>query len=158
MRSSVPTNAITLLRQEHRRLKGLFMAFGEGEDAAEQSDALETAIHELQKHLRLEKEVFFPALKKTVWAGPFLSQAEEDHEDLHAILQDLQEMEPEDSLFADKCVELEDRVLQHIRDTESDLFLQAEHADLDLDALGRSLLEHQDVLRKEKAGAKTPRV
>jgi hemerythrin superfamily protein len=146
MHSAASHNALSIFRQDHRNLKDLFMAFDESDDLSEQQDILTTLVKELTLHVESAGRIFFPAIKATSWAGHLVAQAEEAHEDIQTVLEDLQEMDVEDPLFSDKVVELEDKVLEHIRDIEAELLLQAEHSDQDWEQIGQSLQKLKDEL------------
>jgi hypothetical protein len=151
MPSPASQNALVILRQDHRRLKDLFLAFEDSEDLSEQQDILNTVVKELTTHVALEGRLFLPAVKGTPWAGPLVVQAEEAHEDMQTVLSDLQDMDVEDPLFADKFVELEDKVLEHVKETEEELLYQAEHADYDWDELGKSMQTLKEKLSKDRS-------
>src|SRR4051812_14636079 len=114
MRPSVKDNATGLLRQDHWKLKDLFDLFEESEESSEQKEILETVMRDLRQHIQLGEQVFYPAIREVVPVDLF-DQAQEEHQDLSAVLEDLQDLDLEDPLFLDKFMELEDKTQRHIQ-------------------------------------------
>src|SRR5258708_39581802 len=102
-------NALDVLRQDHRKVKDLFEAFEESVDLTEQKEAVDTVIKELRRHAQLEEQIFYPAVRESMAVEHLLNEAEEEHQDVEAVIKDLQEMAPEDPVFSYKFIELEDR-------------------------------------------------
>ncbi len=148
-------HATEFLRHNHRTLKALFEAFEESEDTSEQKEALENVLQEITIHERLESEIFYPALLNASPASHLIDQAEEEHLELAAIMEDLRDMDPADPLFADKFIELDDKISQHVLTSETELFPLAEESSLDLESLGADLQEFRARLLEETASTRT---
>src|SRR5258708_29690738 len=149
-------NALDVLRQDHRKVKDLFEAFEESVDLTEQKEAVDTVIKELRRHAQLEEQIFYLVVRESRAVEHLLNEVEEEHQDVEAVIKDLQDMEPEDPLFSDKFIELEDGVLHHIQKDESELFPQAEGSSLDLNGMGQAMLDLRQRLQKEETPVKKP--
>jgi hypothetical protein len=157
MQHAIHRNALEFLRHDHRRLKDLFESFSESDNLSEQGEVLDSLFRELRWHARVELEIFFPALES---AGPLrhlADQAEEEHQEIAAAVDDLQRMEPRAPLFSDKFVEMEDKVLNHIDQQETELFIQVDDWGLDVDELGSEMQNlRSEMMRREPAAAVRP--
>src|SRR4051812_22540733 len=103
--------ATDLLRQENQKVRDLFVSFEESMDLAEQKDVIQTLIWELQIHTQMADQIFNRALRETGQADHLIDQAEEEHQEFHDVIEDLQAIHHRDPLFSDKFIELEDKVL-----------------------------------------------
>jgi hemerythrin superfamily protein len=139
MYPTVYRNALDILRQDHRKVKDLFETIEECVDLNEQKEAVDSLLRELRWHARLELEQLYPALKDATRAEHLIDQAQEEHQDMETVMNDLEAMELEDPLFSDKLMELEDKVLHHIQGSESELFPQADETGIDLEELGAGM-------------------
>jgi hemerythrin superfamily protein len=146
MQQAAQRNAIEFVRQDHQKIKDLFEAFEESDDPSEQKELLGTIILELNMHAQLEDQIFYPAVREATQANHLLDQAQEEHQDADAVMEDLQNLDPGHPLFSDKFIELEDKVLHHIQEEELGILSQAIESNLDLDSLGKSMLEFKNKL------------
>lgn len=75
------TDAIVVLREEHREIKRLFRRFERTEEQAEQQDLVGRMIEMLKSHTRIENEVLYPRVRKLVrdLTDDILESYEEHH-------------------------------------------------------------------------------
>jgi hemerythrin superfamily protein len=148
MHPTAQQNALDVLRHDHRKIKDLFETIEESVDLTEQKDAVDSLIQDLRGHLQLEEKIFYPAVKDAFQVEPLVDQSQEELLDIETVIKDLEEMEPEDPLFSDKLMELEDKVAHHIQESETEIFPRVEDSSIDLDQMAESLvsLKHQQSL------------
>ena len=61
-RKNPSTDAIQMLKEDHRKVEALFDRFLEGEEG-KKSQTAEQIFHELETHSTLEEELFYPAVQ-----------------------------------------------------------------------------------------------
>src|SRR4051812_48283744 len=85
-------DAISMLEEDHRKVKGLFRDFAGLTDRAHVGKLdLATRIHEeLQIHTKLENEIFYPAAREH--AEELVAEAYEEHHVIDGILEEIGSM------------------------------------------------------------------
>jgi hemerythrin superfamily protein len=121
----VSTDAIVLLKEDHREVKKLFRNFQQaGGDATAERGRIVTAIIEaLTVHTYLENEVMYPEVRRLL---PDLDQdvleSYEEHHVADVLCAELAAMRPEDDHFVAKTTVLIENVTHHIEEEERDWF------------------------------------
>ncbi|HUP94453.1 MAG TPA: hemerythrin domain-containing protein [Burkholderiales bacterium] len=155
-------DAIGLLMEDHKRLQKLFRDFrnAQAEDDEILSELVETACMEVQIHAILEEELFYPAVRAHLAEGDdahqsFLNEAEVEHESVDELVAKLQELEPDDAMYAAYFNVLAEYVKNHIRKEEKELFPEAKKMqELDLQQLGEDMrLRREQLFGEIEAGA-----
>src|SRR5688572_28742806 len=123
--SGGPRDAIALLMEDHKRLQRLFKDFdgAQQEDNETLSELVETACMEVQIHAILEEELFYPAVRAHLVDDDeahqsFMNEAEVEHESVDELVAKLQELEPDDAMYAAYFRVLAEYVKNHIRKEE----------------------------------------
>ena len=145
------TDAIVLLKEDHKEMRRLFKEFQKAEDGpAEKRQQLVTQILEaLTVHTYLENEVMYPEVRKLL---PDLEddilESYEEHHVADVLVAELATMSPGDERFDAKTTVLIENVEHHIQEEEGEWFPQVrEHLGRKkLQEIGAGLLE-----LKEKA-------
>jgi hemerythrin superfamily protein len=144
-------DAITLLRDDHQKVRKLFREFeGAGEDAAkEKRRIVDEIIQELTVHAYIEEQLFYPTVEGLKPAGSgeapeaLVKEAEEEHAQVKLLLAELETMRPEDERFDAKVTVVIDDVSHHAEEEENEMFPKVR--DLmgrnDLQELGKRMLE-----------------
>jgi hemerythrin superfamily protein len=121
----VSTDAIVMLKEDHREVKKLFRNFEKaGEKATAEKGRIVTAIIEaLTVHTYLENEVMYPEVRALL---PDLDQdvleSYEEHHVADVLCAELAAMRPEDEHFDAKTTVLIENVTHHIEEEEQDWF------------------------------------
>ena len=132
------TDAIVLLKEDHKTVKRLFREFQAAGDGAAQTKAtLATRIlEELTVHTYLENEVIYPEVRKLL---PDLEQdvleSYEEHHVADVLCMELATMTPGDEHFDAKVTVLIESVTHHIDEEEQDWFPKVR------EGLGRTQLQ-----------------
>ena len=119
------TDAIVMLKEDHKEVKKLFRKFQQaGEDATEEKGRIVTGILEaLTVHTYLENEVMYPEVRRLL---PDLDQdvleSYEEHHVADVLCAELAAMRPEDEHFDAKTTVLIENVTHHIEEEEQDWF------------------------------------
>lgn len=119
------TDAITLLKDDHRTVKRLFRDFQDaGDHATVAKEKLATRIiEELTVHTYLENEVMYPEVRALL---PALEQdileSYEEHHVVDVLCVELTAMKPDAERFDAKMTVLIENVTHHIKEEEQDWF------------------------------------
>ena len=145
------TDAIVLLKQDHKEIKALFKKFqAAGEEAtATKGKLVDQMIELLTVHTYIENECMYPDVRKLV---PDLEddilESYEEHHVADMLVVELSEMEPDAERFDAKTTVLIESVTHHIDEEEQDWFPKVREAlsRKQLQEIGARMLE-----LKEKA-------
>jgi hemerythrin superfamily protein len=149
-------DAIDLLTDDHKRVDKLFIDFEtiDRDDADAVQELVEIACMELQIHSILEEEIFYPAVRAQVADDDrehhdVLNDAEVEHETVDDMVAKLQELEPDDAMYAAYFRVLSDYVKRHALEEETELFPYVKRLKLDLQQLGEDMRTRREELFAE---------
>lgn len=149
------TNAISLLKSDHRMVEDLFQQI-EATDDDEELAQLVLALHTaLSVHTRIEEEIFYPALRAaSAEAADMLDEAAVEHGSAKHFLIDLSTSTSEDRFYRARLKVLKEHIRHHVREEEEQLMPLAESADIDLQQLGSLINDrHQNLMSAFEQGA-----
>ena len=117
-------NGITLLKNDHKTVEGLFTRFEKLGPRAVKSkqDVVERIIRELSIHAALEEMLFYPAVRQV--APDMVLESLEEHHIVKWVLSELEGMNPEHDRFDAKVSVLVETVRHHVDEEERELFPQ----------------------------------
>ena len=147
-------DAIELLKQDHRKVDGLFKQFEELEDEPEAANPIiEAAVAELQVHDRLEMEVFYPAVREAAEEEEIedlLDEAEVEHETVRELIEKINEAGLDDEMRKARFTVLTEYVKHHVEEEEKEMFPKVKKLkELDLEALATEMQERKTELMAE---------
>jgi hemerythrin superfamily protein len=143
-------DAITLLKQDHKKVKGLFQQFDKAGDNAyeKKRQIVEQVIEELSVHASIEEQLFYPAARAAVHeAEDDVLESLEEHHIVKWVLSELDGMDPKAERYDAKVTVLKENVLHHAEEEEAELFpkVRAAMGRKDLQALGEKMEKAKDV-------------
>jgi hemerythrin superfamily protein len=131
------TDAIALLKADHRKVEDLFEQFeGASGDGKKQKIALEICL-ELTVHAQIEEEIFYPACEGKV-EEDLLKEAYVEHDGAKALIAEIEARGSDDEYYDAKVKVLSEQIEHHVEEEEKrmeGLFAQAREAGLDMVAL-----------------------
>ena len=132
------TGITSMLRQDHKKVEGLFEEFKKAETASARLRIAKQAFKELKVHSKLEEEIFYPAFRKSDEEGAEdqVGEAFEEHHLVDLLIGEMERMGGGDDKFKHKFTVLSEVVLHHAKEEEREMFPAAESSDLDLERLG----------------------
>lgn len=143
-------DAISLLKEDHRRVQALFEEFENVKDDLEAcQDIVNAALAELMVHTRLEEEIFYPEVRDALQADDLLNEAEVEHGVAGDLIDQMLAMPPEDELYSATFRVLGEYVGHHIREEQNELFPKVKKSDLDLQEMGQRLMRRKQELEDE---------
>jgi hemerythrin-like domain-containing protein len=150
----MPTDAIVMLREEHKEIKRVFREFERAKDGSPSTRQrlADKMIKLLTEHTHVENEVMYPRVRELV---PDLEddilESYEEHHVADVLVKELAAMRASDERFTAKAMVLIENVRHHIAEEEADWFPQVR------EALGRNqLLELGEEMRKARKKAPKP--
>ena len=148
MAQSEYTDAIALLKADHRKVEDLFEKFeSAGSDSKKQMLA-EQICNELKVHTMIEEEIFYPAFVGKIEAET-LNEAYVEHDGAKVLVNDILASSPEDPFYDAKVKVLSEEIKHHVNEEEmpSDgMFAQCRNTDVDLVALRDAMLMRKSEL------------
>lgn len=155
MSSRYSEDAIDLLIAGHEKLLAMFMEYGTlkgGKAWLEKENLVSNICLELTVHMMVQEEIFYPAVRKAIHDDALIDQALVEHAGATDLIDQLQEMEPDDDLYDAKVTVLGDEVEHHARREQKELFTRVKKAKLDMAALGEQMQKRKNVLMEELGG------
>ena len=135
-------DAISLLIQDHENVKSLFEQYEKLSDrspAKKQKIAHQICL-ELTRHATAEEEIFYPAVREANAENEDLvDEAVVEHASAKDLIAQILAMEPGDDLYDAKVKVLSEQIEHHVEEEESEMFPNAQKAQLDLVALGEAI-------------------
>lgn len=152
------TDAIEMLKDDHRQVEGLFREYEELA-AADELDAKEAVAAEicekLTVHAQLEEEIFYPAARQALDEPELVDQAEEEHADARQLISEIEEMSPEDDAYDATLKALVAAIARHVEEEENEMFPKLEEAGLETESLGEQMAERRQEIMDELGVAET---
>ena len=136
-KSKRSTHAVTNLKADHQRVKGLFDEFEKTAERATKITIVSEALEELSLHATLEEELFYPAVREEIGDDDgLMNEADEEHHVAKILIAELDEMDGTESHYDAKFTVLAENVRHHIKEEEENMLPKAQKTEIDFDALG----------------------
>lgn len=153
------TDAIALLKADHRKVEDLFEQFENARSSSRQKLAHQICT-ELKIHTIIEEEIFYPALKGKIEDETY-SEAYVEHDGAKVLVNDIEAGSPEADEFYDAKVKvLSEEIRHHVLEEErrqEGMFAQAREAGVDLVALRDQMMARkQELMQMAKDGGLPP--
>jgi hemerythrin-like domain-containing protein len=143
-------DAIALLTADHKEVSDMFEQFENLSDRAKATKAKLTKkiCDALIAHTTIEEEIFYPAVREALKEGDdMVDEAVVEHASAKDLIQQLQEMDPDDDLYDAKVKVLSEQIDHHVEEEEEEMFKQARATKLDMVALGQEMAQRkQEIL------------
>ena len=148
------TDAIALLKADHRTVEELFEKFEKASSSASKQKLARQICTELKIHTMIEEEIFYPALRGKIEDGT-LDEAYVEHDGAKVLVNDIEAATPEDAFYDAKVSVLSEEIKHHVKEEEASkegMFAQARQTDVDLVELrDRMMMRKQELLAEAKA-------
>jgi hemerythrin superfamily protein len=140
-------SATQMIRQDHKKVEGLFKKFEQTKGAQAKRRLAENAMAELEVHAALEEEIFYPAVKREVDDGSLVQEALEEHQTVKQLISELRGMEEADDEFESQFSELVENVQHHVEEEENEMLPKVEESELDLNSLGQQMSQRKQEMQ-----------
>jgi hemerythrin superfamily protein len=145
------TDAIVLLKNDHKEVERLFKQFEKLGDGAHVSKrkVVDQIIEALSVHAAIEEMHFYPAVRAAVPdADDEVLEGLEEHHVVKWTLSELQDLDPQHERFEAKVTVLMESVRHHVEEEEADMFPKVR------EAMGRKALQELgEAMERAKAVA-----
>jgi len=145
-------DAVSILTDDHDKVKKLFKQFEKHCKAENEEAKVETAnmiCMELTIHAMTEEEIFYPAARMAIDDDDLLNEAEVEHDSAKELIAQIQFMEPENPMYDAKVTVLGEYIDHHITEEEEEMFPKVRKAKVDLEELGEQLMMRKAELMAE---------
>jgi hypothetical protein len=145
------TDAIALLKADHREVEELFAKFEKASGDDRKQKLAEQICTELKIHAMIEEEIFYPALEGKI-EEDLLTEAYVEHDGAKVLINDIMAGGPDDDFYDAKVKVLSEEIEHHVKEEEAPsegMFSQARKAGVDLVALRDQMLARKEELRQQ---------
>ena len=150
-------DALTLLKDDHDRIKPLLAELKETTDRAEKTrgDLFSRVKAELTVHEIIEEEIFYPTLRAHPKAKEIVLEGYEEHDVVSRLMGELDGLDATDERFGPKAKVMAENVEHHIEEEEGEMFKVARQVfDRDeLEELGERMAKRKKSAKEELFGA-----
>jgi len=141
-------HAISLLLEDHDRVKKLFDQFEKAKSVKEKERIIATAVNELKIHASIEEEIFYPAVRQHV-GQDVMNEADEEHHVARLLIAELDRGTRGDDHRDAKFTVLSENVRHHIKEEEGEMLPKARELEIDFVSLGNRMLTRKAKLQRE---------
>ncbi|MCE3285270.1 MAG: hypothetical protein K0R70_1526 [Steroidobacteraceae bacterium] len=142
------TDAITLLKRDHDDVNRMFEEF-ESSDEDRKFELAAEICQALTVHATIEEEIFYPQAREAIDAEDLMMEAEVEHDSAKYLIERIQEGELDETQLSAMIKVLKEYVGHHINEEQRKMFPRVKRGELDLEAIGRELLERKAELESE---------
>lgn len=149
------TDAIAMLKADHRKVEDLFEQFEKARDTARKQTIATQICNELKIHTTIEEELFYPAFRGKI-EDDTLDEAYVEHDGAKVLVNDIMAASPDEDFYDAKVKVLSEEIKHHVREEEmpSDgMFAQCRQTDVDLVELrDRMMARKMELMQQAENG------
>lgn len=139
MPSRKTTNAIALLKADHRTVEKLFADYKKAKSEDRKATLAKQICLELTVHCKIEEDIFYPACRADGVDEDLMNEAYVEHDGAKVLVAELEQGKPDDEYFDAKVKVLSEMIKHHVREEEKkqgNMFAKARKAGVDMTGLG----------------------
>ena len=118
-------------------------------DEDRKADLAEKICLALKVHAQIEEEIFYPQAREASQYNDLIDEALVEHSTVKNLNSEIEAMEVGEELYDAKIRVLGEMVKQHIKEEEEELFPELQSRKMDLNAVGKELVERKQDLMTE---------
>ncbi len=153
------TDAIALLKADHREVEDLFSKFENARGQERKQTIAEQICNELKIHTIIEEEIFYPAFRGKI-EDDTLDEAYVEHDGAKVLINDIMSGGPDEEFYSAKVKVLQEQIEHHVHEEEmrgEGMFAQCRDTDVDLVALRDQMAARKEELKQQaEAGGLPP--
>ena len=152
------TDAIAMLKADHRKVEQLFAAFTEAKGASRKEKLAREICTELKIHSMLEEEIFYPAFEGKI-EQDLIEEAIVEHDGAKVLINDIESATPDEEYYDAKVKVLCEEIEHHVKEEEKPsegMFAQCRKTEVDLVELRDRMLARKEELMAQAEGAGLP--
>jgi hemerythrin superfamily protein len=152
-------NAFQLLKEDHKKVSGLFEQIEPTTERAEKSrtELFAKLKEELDIHARIEESIFYPSIKRAAETRDIVLEGFEEHHVIKMLLKELEAMPVDTEQWTAKVKVLQENVEHHVEEEEGEMFQKARDvlSEEQINQLGAQMEEMKAQLKQQlKSSAK----
>jgi hypothetical protein len=139
--SRTPSDAIALLKADHRQVEQWFEEFESSRSDSKKNQLAQQICQALTVHTSIEEEIFYPAFLAATEEEDIHHEAEVEHDGAKKLIAQIESSDAADDYFDAKVKVLSEMIKHHVNEEEKrdGMFAKARGSDMDLKALGDQL-------------------
>ncbi len=153
------TDAIALLKADHRAVEELFANFEKASGDGRKEKIAREICTELKIHTMIEEEIFYPAFRGKI-EDDLLDEAVVEHDGAKVLINDIEAGGPDEDYYDAKVKVLQEQIEHHVEEEEKPaegMFAQCRKTEVDLVELrDRMLARKQELMAQAEAGGLPP--
>jgi hemerythrin superfamily protein len=153
------TDAIAMLKADHRKVEELFAQFQKAKGAERKWPIAEQICNELKIHSMLEEEIFYPTFEGKIEEDLY-KEAYVEHDGAKVLINDIMASQGQDEFFEAKVTVLCEEISHHVAEEEKraeGYFAQARETGIDMVELrDRMMAKKEELLAQVEAGGLPP--
>ncbi len=132
--SSSRSDAISLLKADHRQVEAWFSEFEKARSGARKQQLASKICAALKVHTTIEEEIFYPAFLDATEDKDVHHEAVVEHDGAKKLIAEIEAMSAEDDYFDAKVSVLSEMIKHHVKEEEkpAGMFGEAKKSDMDL--------------------------
>ena len=151
--TTVPKDAIALLKADHVAVGHLFADYEKARSTAKKKALVADICKELSVHAQIEEEVFYPEVKAALKDHQLVPEATVEHASLKNLIAQIEGVEADGEMYDAKVKVLSEYVKHHVKEEQNEMFPKAQKTKLDMDELGAQLAQRKEELLIQKGAA-----
>ena len=157
---SAQTDAVTLLKADHRQVEQWFEQFEKSRSDAKKQELARNICKALTVHAQIEEEIFYPAFLEATQDTDIHHEAAVEHDGAKKLIAEIESSGPEDDYFDARVTVLSEMIKHHVKEEEQrdGMFAKGRKAGMDMKELGQRLKTRKDeLMAASPAGKMTSR-
>lgn len=149
------TDAIELLKADHRQVEDWFSQFDKANSQSKKQTLATKICEALAVHTTIEEEIFYPAFIEATGDRDLHHEAVVEHAGAKKLIAEIQDMSSVDDYFDAKVSVLSEMIKHHVKEEErpGGMFAEAKKAKMDLASLGEQLQARKKELQARAKAA-----
>ena len=150
-------NAFQLLKEDHKKVSGIFQQL---EPTTERAEKTRTELfaklnEELSIHAQVEEQIFYPAIKQAAETREIVLEGFEEHHVVKMLLKELESMPVDTEQWAAKLKVLQENVEHHVEEEEGEMFPKSQDvlSEDEINRLGVRMEELKNQLKQQTKSA-----
>jgi iron-sulfur cluster repair protein YtfE (RIC family) len=113
---------LDMLRSDHMKVESMLIQLRISRDGIHRTKLLRTIRQDLDKHMRIEEEIFYPACERIQKIHGLVEHSYEEHQKAKQMLKDLSNMDPESTRFSTQVTKVITEIEHHVVHEEEEIF------------------------------------
>ena len=142
-------DATAMLMADHKEVKALFEEFEKAESKQQKAELVAKICQELEVHMQIEEEIFYPAVKAALKDHELVPEGEVEHASVKDLIAQVKGVKPDGDTYDARVKVMGELIEHHVKDEETEMFPKAKKTKLDMEALGAKMAKRKEELSAE---------